>query len=51
VAGFDEETIQAEVEELSRRVRELDEMTPEEREKHLIPWEEVRAELMDRVKE
>ena len=51
VAGFDEETIQAEAEELSRRVRELDEMTPEEREKHLIPWEEVRAELMDRVKE
>ena len=50
-AGFDEETIQAEAEELSRRVRELDEMTPEEREKHLIPWEEVRAELMDRVKE
>jgi hypothetical protein len=50
-AGFDEETIQAEVEELSRRVRELDEMTPEEREKHLIPWEEVRARLMDRLTE
>lgn len=51
VVGFDEETIQAEVEELSRRVRELEQMTPEEREKHLIPWEEVRAELMDRLTE
>lgn len=51
VAGFDEETIQAEVEELSRRVRELEQMTPKEREKHLIPWEEVKAELMDRLTE
>lgn len=50
-AGFDEETIQAEVEELSRRVREVDEMTPEEREKHLIPWEQLKAKLMDRLKE
>lgn len=50
-AGFDEETVQAEVEELSRRVRELEQMTPEEREKRLIAWKKVEAELMDRLKE
>ena len=45
--AFDEETIQAEREELSREARELRQMTPEGREKHLIPWEEVMAGLTD----
>jgi hypothetical protein len=48
--GFDEETIQAEREELSREARELEQMTPEEREKHLIPWETIEADL-DRLTE
>lgn len=48
--GFDEESVRAQREELSRRIRALDEMTPEEREEHLIPWEEVKARLEERLK-
>ncbi len=48
--GFDEESVRAQREELSRRVRALDEMTPEEREEHLVPWEEVKARLEERLK-
>lgn len=43
--GFEEETIQAELEELKRRAREVEEMTPEERAEQFLPWEEVMAQL------
>lgn len=43
--GFDQSQIRKERDELKRRIDELDAMTEEEKEKYLIPWEEVKKDL------
>ncbi|TAM48214.1 MAG: hypothetical protein EPN55_00570 [Gammaproteobacteria bacterium] len=44
--GFEQSEIQAERDEIKRRVEELDSMTEEERRKRLIPWEQVKKDLL-----
>ncbi|MBW2011410.1 MAG: hypothetical protein JRI32_07155 [Deltaproteobacteria bacterium] len=46
--GFDEETKEEQLEEIKRRSREFDNMTPEEREKHLVPWEKIKANILNK---
>jgi hypothetical protein len=43
--GFDQETIKEQRDELRRRAREVDDMTEDERNRKLIPWEQIRKEL------
>lgn len=40
--SFDQSEIQEEIEELNSRVEEINNMTEEEKEKKLIPWEQVK---------
>ncbi len=44
--GLEQSQIQAERDELRRRVAELDAMTEEERKQRLIPWEQVKKDLL-----
>ena len=48
--GFEEEDIQTEFKKLNTRIKELDNMTLEERQKNLIPWEDVKKELENKFK-
>jgi len=48
--GFNEAEIKSESDELKRRIDELESMTDEERDQHLIPWEEVKKELNRKFK-
>lgn len=48
--GFDEETIKHELKKLDDQIKELDNMTPEEKKKNLIPWEDVKKELENKFK-
>lgn len=43
--GFEPSQIQAERDELRRRIDEVEAMTEEEKKERLIPWEQVRKEL------
>lgn len=43
--GYEESQVQAERDELQRRVDALEAMTEKERKERLIPWEQVRKEL------
>ena len=49
--AFEEGAVQAQRREIERRARRWEEMTPEEREEHSIPWEEVEARLERRLGE
>jgi len=44
--GFEQSEIQAERDEIRRRIEQLDSMTEEERKKYLVPWEQVKKDLL-----
>jgi len=47
--GYDKNSIQEQKDELDRRVKELENMSEEERKEKLIPWEKVKEEIENRI--
>ena len=43
--GYDEQTITKEMSELEKRIGDFEKMTPEERKKNTISWEELKKQL------
>ena len=43
--GYDEQTITKEMSELEKRIADFEKMTPEERKKNTISWEELKKQL------